>query len=73
MQVQDGLVSTYPKPIVNHEAAAQQAKQRISAVRKSDGFRGYSKQVYQKHGSRKRTPRKTPKNTQDGQLNLFGD
>ena len=48
----------YPAPIVEHEAAARQAKLRMSAYRRGEDFREQSEQVYRKLGSRKRAPGK---------------
>ncbi|MEL6539653.1 MAG: FAD-binding domain-containing protein [Bacteroidota bacterium] len=44
----------YPAPIVNHGDAVKYARERITAVRRSDRFKELSKKVYQKLGSRKR-------------------
>lgn len=44
----------YPEPIVDAELALQAAKQRIFAIRSSQSARLLSKQVYQRHGSRRR-------------------
>jgi deoxyribodipyrimidine photo-lyase len=41
----------YPAPIVDHVAAA---KERLSALRRTSGYREAAQAVYQKHGSRKR-------------------
>ena len=63
----------YPAPIVDHETAAKNAKDRISQVRKQEGFQKTANTVYQKLGSRKR-PRKQirkEKGTDDRQLSLF--
>jgi deoxyribodipyrimidine photo-lyase len=44
----------YPLPIVDHEAAARAARERLSRVRREPGFRAASLEVYRRHGSRKR-------------------
>jgi deoxyribodipyrimidine photo-lyase len=45
----------YPERIVDHERAAREARLRLGEVRRIAGFREASRQVYVKHGSRKRT------------------
>jgi deoxyribodipyrimidine photo-lyase len=71
---QAGQAMDYPPPVVDHEAAERQAKERIPAVRNGAGFRDHSKQVYRKHGSRKRTARKALRHADDkGLLSLFSD
>ena len=47
----------YPAPIVEHGPAYRSAKQRIYAVRSSEGARQDARQVVAKHGSRKRRAR----------------
>lgn len=42
----------YPLPVVDHEAAAKEAKAKIAAVRSAPGAKALSKAVYIKHGSR---------------------
>jgi deoxyribodipyrimidine photo-lyase len=61
----------YPKPIVDQDAAAKQAKSRISAVKKAAGFRSRSKAVFQKHGSRKGRPSRRVRPADKQQLDLF--
>ena len=46
----------YPSPVVDAEAAARVAKERISAVHKTIEARSQARQVYEKHGSRKGQP-----------------
>ncbi|MEM1858699.1 MAG: hypothetical protein QW300_05820 [Desulfurococcaceae archaeon] len=46
----------YPERLVDHEQAAREARERLSAVRRSAGFREAARAVYQRHGSRKRPP-----------------
>ncbi len=48
------LGDTYPLPVVDHEAAARAARERLSAVMRSPDFRRQANAVYAKHGSRKR-------------------
>lgn len=45
----------YPAPVVDHEAAARTARERLSAVRRREGFRAIAHDVYERHGSRKRS------------------
>ena len=49
--------SDYPGPIVEHAAAYRAAQRRIFAVRGGAAARAEARRVYQKHGSRRRTPR----------------
>lgn len=74
----DEACDGYPRPVVDHEQAARQAKERIFAVRRSDGHKDIARGVVAKHGSRKsgirqhmssRT-RRAPKKP-DNQLSLF--
>jgi deoxyribodipyrimidine photo-lyase len=48
----------YPAPIVDHAEAYAAARARIAAVRRTDAARDEAKRVYDKHGSRKRQPRR---------------
>lgn len=48
----------YPMPIVEHSAAYNEAKQRIFAHKKKADVRQQAQQVFQKHGSRRRQPRR---------------
>jgi len=45
-------VTRYPRPMVDHQEAVRFARQRISAVRRREGFREEAQRVYQMHGSR---------------------
>jgi deoxyribodipyrimidine photo-lyase len=47
-------------PIVDHTAAVQYARQRISEIRKQAGARAEAKAVVKRHGSRKKTAGKRP-------------
>ena len=47
------LGRTYPEPIVDHLAAAREARDRIWAVRRGPAFRSEASAIQQKHGSRK--------------------
>jgi deoxyribodipyrimidine photo-lyase len=49
----DVLGKTYPMRIVDHMAAAREARDRIWAVRRSDDFRTEASAVAARHGSRK--------------------
>ena len=51
----------YPAPLVEHKTAVQQAKQRVYAARRKEGARDEAKAVLQKHGSRKKSARRTAK------------
>lgn len=44
----------YPDRIIDHEAAARAARERIAELRRSPGFRAAAEEVYRRHGSRKR-------------------
>jgi deoxyribodipyrimidine photo-lyase len=48
------LGESYPHPIIDHEQAARAARERLSRVRRGEGFRETARAVYVKHGSRKR-------------------
>jgi deoxyribodipyrimidine photo-lyase len=48
----------YPLPIVDHLAAVKAAKDRIYEVRRRAGAKSEARAVYQRHGSRKPTPRR---------------
>ncbi|MEO1602333.1 MAG: deoxyribodipyrimidine photo-lyase [Pseudomonadota bacterium] len=43
----------YPEPIVDHLAAAKEARERIWAVRRGDAFRAEASAIQTRHGSRK--------------------
>ncbi len=62
----------YPEPIVDHKTAIKEARAKIGAVRKEDGFRDEASKIFQKLGSRKR-PRRRRKTAQkdDGQLSFL--
>jgi len=48
----------YPAPLVDHEAAARLARQRIQQARRDGDARAQSRAIYERHGSRKRTPQR---------------
>ena len=48
----------YPAPLVEHKEAVKDAKSRVYAFRRKDGARSEAKQVYERHGSRKRPRRR---------------
>jgi deoxyribodipyrimidine photo-lyase len=57
----------YPTPLVDHQAAAKSAQQRIYAIRRSAAGATAAATVLKKHGSRKRRdpspkPRHNPQN-----------
>jgi deoxyribodipyrimidine photo-lyase len=47
------LDATYPRPVVDHEAAARLAKARVHAVRRGEAFHAEKQAVMRKHASRK--------------------
>jgi deoxyribodipyrimidine photo-lyase len=47
----------YPARVVDHIAAARAARARLTEARHGEGYRAEARQVYVKHGSRKRTVR----------------
>ena len=68
----------YPRPVVDHEQAARQAKERIFAVRRSEGHKDVARAVVVKHGSRKSgirqhmgTRKRRAAKKSDNQLSLF--
>jgi len=67
----------YPAPIVDHRAAVQAARARLSTARKTTGFRNDAKKIYDKLGSRRRqnTRKLTHKKTNSAskQLSFFAD
>lgn len=71
------LEKAYPMPIIDHLAAAKDARQKVWAVRKNSAFRGKAKAIANKHGSRKsgtsvrRQKRKTK--TDPAQMSLLLD
>lgn len=76
------LGDTFPDRIVDHEQAARDARVRMSAIRKSAGYRDMARDINARHGSRKsgmkqtgQRPRRTEASRQDprqGQFD-FGD
>ena len=48
----------YPKPIVDHETAARRARQLIQKARRGAEAREQSREIFHRHGSRKRQARK---------------
>ena len=53
----------YPLPIVDHKEAVRMARDKISKVRKDDNYKLKSKNVYNKHGSRKKVKTVRPVRT----------
>lgn len=49
-----GEVADYPAPVVDLTAAMRAARERLSALRGTDGFRAAAERVYRRHGSRQR-------------------
>lgn len=56
MQRQAGcrIGADYPAPIIDHLAAAAEARTRMSSVRRGEGFRDVATAIQARHGSRKR-------------------
>ncbi len=69
------LGKRYPFPIVDHLAAAKEARQKIWALRRSPAFRETANEIQSKHGSRKSgipmTGRKRRKKENPDQLTLL--
>jgi deoxyribodipyrimidine photo-lyase len=61
----------YPAPLVDHEAAARQARQTIMQARRSADARSESRSIQARHGSRKRTQQRRRGGRQ--QASLFPD
>ncbi len=53
---------TYPTRIVDHEVAAREARNRLTVLRQTEGYRPAGQQVFVKHGSRKRQDRAPARN-----------
>jgi deoxyribodipyrimidine photo-lyase len=47
-------LGAYPAPLVDPIAAARDAKERLTTLRRAEGYRDAAREVFQKHGSRKR-------------------
>ena len=69
------LGENYPFPVVDIEQAAREAKRKLASIRKQPQAKSQAKQVYQKHGSRKRVTRarKATQSEASMQLGLFDD
>jgi deoxyribodipyrimidine photo-lyase len=69
----------YPKPVIDPPTAARLAKQKLTALRQTEGYRTAALDVFQKHGSRKRridddNPRARRAPARSAQITLnFGD
>jgi len=63
LQARYGVVldRDYPRPIVDHEVAAREAKQRLTVFRNASEFRSTAKVVLNRHGSRKSTSHASPR------------
>jgi deoxyribodipyrimidine photo-lyase len=61
----------YPAPLVDHEAAARSARQRIQLARRSGMARAESRAIHHRHGSRRRGARVT--RVPHPQSDLFDD
>lgn len=67
------LGESYPRPIVDHIAAARAAKARVTAIRRGEGFRAEQVRILDVHGSRRSDPRDrmwTPEKKSNPQLDL---
>jgi len=51
----------YPAPLVDHQEAAREARKRIQGARGGTSARAQSREIYDRHGSRKRTRRRSGK------------
>ncbi len=49
----------YPPPLVDHEAAAREAREKLRAVRRDGGARDEARAIHRRHGSRRRRPRRS--------------
>jgi len=68
------LGADYPNPIIEHESAARHAREQLHAAYKGQDAKAASRQVFQKHGSRKRRtpePNKTKVAAPKTQMALF--
>jgi len=61
----------YPAPLIDHEAAARTARQRIQQARRGDAARQESRAILDQHGSRKRLRKRKRPATR--QAELFDD
>jgi deoxyribodipyrimidine photo-lyase len=50
----------YPAPLVDHEAAARMARQRLQSKRRQADARDEGRRIYERHGSRRRGARRSP-------------
>ena len=61
------LGRVYPRPIIDHLAAAKEARQKVWAVRGNSEFRAQAASIQTKHGSRKSgIPNRGRRSTQTG-------
>jgi deoxyribodipyrimidine photo-lyase len=69
------LGKAYPFPIIDHLAAAKEARQKVWAVRRGRAFREQAHAIQEKHGSRKsgmpRTARRSAQSSNPMQLDLL--
>jgi deoxyribodipyrimidine photo-lyase len=65
----------YPAPIVDPVAAARAARDRLTTIRRTEGYREAAQAVFQKHGSRKRraAPGRARPRPRNEQLELLMD
>ncbi|MEM8983980.1 MAG: deoxyribodipyrimidine photo-lyase [Pseudomonadota bacterium] len=67
------LERTYPRPIIDHLAAAREARKRVWQVRRGGAFREEARAIFDKHGSRKRGQRSRRPASKNLELPLDGD
>jgi len=61
----------YPKPLVDHEAAARLARQRIQEARRDGNARRESRAIFDRHGSRRRAAQR--RRVPSPQADMFDD
>lgn len=67
------LGKTYPFPVIDHLAAAKEARQKVWAIRKSGPYQADAQRIVTKHASRKKPPSRAsqkPKAPPSNQLTL---
>lgn len=60
----------YPAPLVDHQEAAREARRRIQGARSGAAARAQSREIYDRHGSRKQTQRRSRKKSTQTVLDL---
>jgi len=54
----DEILGDYPAQLVDWKISSSEMRQRIYAIRRTENYRAIAEKVYQKHGSRRMTPKK---------------